>query len=55
MTGELGKIDNVARSDLLEIIEQRRGNGSLMITSVLPVSAWAQYINDPTYSDSGCV
>lgn len=48
----IGKIDNVARSDLLEIIEQRRGNGSLMITSVLPVSAWAQYINDPTYSDS---
>ncbi len=48
----IGKIDNIARSDLLEIIEQRRGSGSLMFTSVLPVNAWAQYINDATYSDS---
>ena len=48
----IGQMDATARSDLLEIIEDRCGNASTMITSVLPVSSWAQYINDATYADS---
>lgn len=48
----IGQLDAINRSDLLEIIESRCGNGSTMITSVMPVKAWAEYIQDPTYSDS---
>lgn len=48
----IGKIDAIGRSDLLEIIEDRCGTCSTLITSVLPVSAWAAYINDATYADS---
>ena len=48
----LGQLDSINRSDLLEIIENRCGSGSTMITSVMPVKAWAEYIQDPTYSDS---
>ena len=48
----IGQIDAINRSDLLEIIEDRCGVGSILVTSVLPVKAWAGYIKDPTYSDS---
>jgi len=48
----IGQMDANARSNLLEVIEDRCGVASTMITSVLPVSAWAAYINDATYADS---
>lgn len=48
----LGSLDSDARSDLLEIVEARHGCGSTIITSVLPVSAWASWIGDATYSDA---
>lgn len=48
----IGQINAIGRSDLLEIIEDRCGQASTLITSVLPVSAWAAYINDATYADS---
>ena len=48
----IGQMDAVNRSDLLEIIEDRCGSGSILITSVLPVNVWAQYIKDETYADS---
>lgn len=48
----MGAMDAENRSDLLEIIEDRCGVGSTLITSVLPVKVWAQYINDATYADS---
>ena len=48
----IGQIDAINRSDLLEIIEDRCGVGSILVTTVLPVKAWARYIKDPTYSDS---
>lgn len=48
----IGQLDAINRSDLLEIIENRCGSGSTMITSVMPVKAWVEYIQDPTYSDS---
>lgn len=40
------------RHDLLEIIEDRCGNGSTLITSQLPVSQWHSYIGDPTMADA---
>jgi len=48
----IGQMDAVGRSDLLEIIEERYGIGSTLITSVLPVKNWANYIGDATYADS---
>lgn len=47
-----GKLDDITRSDLFEIIEHRRGKCSTLFTSVLPVKEWAQYIQDPSYADS---
>ena len=48
----MGQLDAINRSDLLEIIENRRGSGSILVTSVLPVKSWSDYIQDPTYADS---
>ena len=48
----IGHLDNAARVGLYEIIEQHRQSGSIIITSVLPVKHWAQYVNEPTLSDS---
>ncbi|WP_225906604.1 ATP-binding protein, partial [Ensifer canadensis] len=41
-----------ARHDLLEILEDRYGRKSTIITSQLPVSAWHGVIGDPTYADA---
>lgn len=48
----IGQIDAGNRSDLLEIIEDRSGVASTLVTSVLPVKVWAEYIKDATYADS---
>jgi DNA replication protein DnaC len=40
------------RQDLLEIIDDRLGNGALLITSQLPVSGWHDYIGEPTIADA---
>jgi DNA replication protein DnaC len=41
-----------ARHDLLEILEERYGRHSTVITSQLPASAWHGVIGDPTYADA---
>jgi DNA replication protein DnaC len=41
-----------ARHDLLEILEERYGRHSTIVTSQLPASAWHQVIGDPTYADA---
>jgi DNA replication protein DnaC len=38
--------------DLLEIIEERVGKGSLLITSQLPTTAWYQYFGESTVADA---
>src|SRR6267142_257006 len=38
------------RRDLMEIVEDRYGAGSTLITSQLPVEAWHDVIDDPTLS-----
>lgn len=40
------------RNDLLEIMEDRHGNKSTLITSQLPISKWHQSIGDATLADA---
>jgi DNA replication protein DnaC len=48
----LEPLDAQARHDLLEILEERYGRRSTIITSQLPVENWHQVIADPTYADA---
>ena len=41
-----------ARHDLLEILEERYGRRSTLVTSQLPVQQWHEVIGDPTYADA---
>jgi DNA replication protein DnaC len=40
------------RRDLLDIVEERHGRGSTLITSQLPVDRWHDVIGDPTLADA---
>ena len=40
------------RRDLMEIVEDRYGVGSTLITSQLPVDAWHDVIDEPTFADA---
>jgi DNA replication protein DnaC len=40
------------RLTLLQLLEDRYGKKSIIITSQLPVSKWYEYINDPTLADA---
>src|SRR5258708_5075104 len=48
----LEPLDAQARHDLLEILEERYGRRSTIITSQLPVESWHAVIGDPTYADA---
>jgi DNA replication protein DnaC len=41
-----------ARHDLLEILEERYGRRSTIVTRQLPVQQWHEVIGDPTYADA---
>jgi DNA replication protein DnaC len=41
-----------ARRDLMEIIEDRHGRGSVLITSQLPIDKWHDIIGEPTFADA---
>jgi len=41
-----------ARSDLLEILDDRMNARSTLITSQLPVKHWHEYIGEPTLADA---
>lgn len=41
-----------ARLDILEIIEDRAGSGSLVVTSQMPIEQWHAYIGEPTIADA---
>ncbi len=41
-----------SRQDLLEIVEERYGRRSTIITSQPPVEAWHDLIGEPTYADA---
>ena len=40
------------RRDLMEIVEDRHERGSILITSQLPVTAWHDVIDEPTFADA---
>lgn len=48
----LHPLNQEERSDLLEIMDDRVGTKSTIITSQLPVEHWHEYLNDPTLADA---
>jgi len=40
------------RRDLMEIVEDRYGAGSILITSQLPLTTWHDVIGEPTFADA---
>jgi len=40
------------RNDLLELLDDRVGTRSTLITSQLPISGWHEWLNDPTLADA---
>ncbi len=40
------------RRDLMEIVKDRSGTGSTLVTSQLPVDAWHAVIDEPTFADA---
>ena len=40
------------RRDLMEIVEDRYGRGSTLITSQLPTTTWHEVIGEPTFADA---
>lgn len=48
----LSVLTTTERRDLLEILEDRQGRGSTIVTSQLPVDQWHEAIGDPTLADA---
>jgi len=48
----LEPLDAAARHDILEILDDRYGRRSTVVTSQLPLERWHQLIGDPTYADA---
>ena len=48
----LDPLDGGARRDLYEILEERYGRRSTILTSQVPVDRWHEVIGDPTYADA---
>ena len=40
------------RQDLLELLDDRAGTRSTIVTSQLPLTAWHEYLGDPTVADA---
>jgi DNA replication protein DnaC len=45
-------LTDVQRQDLLEILDDRDGTRSTIITSQLPIDRWHEYLGDPTVADA---
>jgi DNA replication protein DnaC len=48
----LSVLTHSQRIDLLEILEDRNGRGSTIVTSQLPADQWHEVIGDPTLADA---
>lgn len=48
----LGKLRESNRHDLLEVLEDRYGDRSTIVTSQLPIKQWHEWIGDPTLADA---
>jgi DNA replication protein DnaC len=40
------------RRDILEIVEERYGRGSTLVTSQIPVQQWFDVVGEPTLADA---
>jgi len=50
----LAPVQEHDRQDLLEILEDRHGSRSTLVTSQLPVPKWHAHIGDPSVADAIC-
>ncbi len=50
----LAPIPGPSRQDLLEVIDDRTGSRSTIVTSQLPIKLWHDHIGDPTVADAIC-
>jgi DNA replication protein DnaC len=48
----LGTLKENQRHDLLEVLEDRYGRSSTIVTSQLPISKWHEWIGDPSLADA---
>lgn len=48
----LGVLKENQRHDLLEVLEDRYGRTSTIVTSQLPISKWHEWIGDPSLADA---
>lgn len=48
----LAPLTSTERHDMLEVIEDRHGLRSTIVTSQLPVKSWHDYVGDPTVADA---
>jgi DNA replication protein DnaC len=48
----IAPITAAERNDLLELLDDRVGARATLITSQLPVTAWHEWLNDPTLADA---
>lgn len=48
----LGHLEETQRHDLLEVLEDRYGKHSTIVTSQLPIRKWHEWISDPTLADA---
>lgn len=48
----IAPITSGERNDLLELLDDRVGSRSTLITSQLPVNAWHDWLDDPTLADA---
>ena len=48
----LEPLDGDARRDLYEILEERYGRRSTILTSQIPIDKWHEIIGNPTYADA---
>jgi len=48
----LAPLSDEQRRDLLELVEERHGRGSLIIVSQVPIERWHDSIGDPTLADA---
>jgi DNA replication protein DnaC len=46
------KIMEAERNDLLEVLEDRYGKSSTVVTSQLPIPKWHEWLGDPTAADA---
>jgi len=50
----LAPVQDAERQDLLEVLEDRHGTRSTIVTSQLPVPKWHPHLGDPTLADAIC-